>query len=76
MEEMNRVTVMKGRVIFDFINRLNPLGWLRYVMTRLPGSIYLRAYTHHSIERLCKQIGFELKGFHPVQLFVDAANVR
>ena len=57
VQEMERVTTCPGRVVFDFINRLNPLGYLRGVSTDLLGAVYLRAHTHHDIVQMCRRAG-------------------
>lgn len=76
LREMEGVTACPGRVIFDFINRWNPLGCLRDMLTDLCGAVYLRAHSHRVIEKMCEQAGLSLQRYQPIQLFADATNAQ
>ena len=74
--EMVRVTAPGGHVIVDFVNRANPLGFLREQASRLDRFLFLQASTRRAMERLCRNLAVEIEAFLPVQLLVDSANLR
>ncbi|MFN0058509.1 MAG: class I SAM-dependent methyltransferase [Planctomycetota bacterium] len=73
--EMRRVTRPSGAVLFDFINRWNPLGLLRDVASRW-GLVYLRALSARRVRAMCRSVDLEIRGIATIQAFVDSANTK
>lgn len=76
LAELCRVVAGGGHVVFDYVNRRNPLGLFREKASGRKGRIYLKAHTHRSVRALCERVGLEPIERLPVQLFPDRANIE
>ncbi len=76
LKEINRVLSDEGIVVFDFVNVLNPFGFVRAGLSRFPQFVYLRADKRSFIKRLCDDAHIKVLCSHPLQLFVDHSNIN
>jgi len=76
LREIARVTARGGTVIIDYLNRWNPLGYLREKASRFPRFIFLKAHTRRTLERLCSGIGLRAVAGSTVQLLLDRSNLE
>jgi SAM-dependent methyltransferase len=76
LSELGRVTAGGGDVVFDYVNRWNPLGYLREKASGQRGNIYLKAQSRRRLTSLCRRVGIEPVERLPLQLFPDRANIE
>lgn len=76
LTELVRVVAGGGHVVFDYVNRRNPLGILREKASGRKGRIYLKAHTHRSLRALCERVGLEPLERLAIQMFPDRGNLE
>lgn len=76
LKEAGRVLSDDGIVVFDFMNIINPLSFIRMFLSRFSNFVYLRADSCGEIKRMCRQVNVEVLNIYPFQLLLDSSNVN
>lgn len=76
LNEAVRVLSDDGIVVFDFMNIINPLGFIRAFLSRFSKFVYLKADSCGGIKKICRQANIEVLNIYPLQLLLDSSNVK
>ncbi len=76
LRELARVAAPGGVVVFDYVNRWHPLGWLREKCSNRGDMIYLRSWSPRQIRQQVAAAGLRLESVTPIQMFLDRANLK
>ena len=74
--EIRRVLSGDGLFMIDFMNSLNPIAWVRDMLSSTSDFVYLKSISAQRMKRLCDNAGLEVTHLLPVALFVDASNLQ